>query len=258
MEAAHARARETWPGVILSVESFVAYVTEHRQRTEEALRPPLSDVELGELYLACACALRDKQALEYFEAQYLTVLNGRLRAQGSSDVFIDDVCQDVREKLFLGSTPKIKDYSGRGSLRGWVGVVGLRAAQDRRRQEPKLPKEERPPESGPDPARDYLKRRYGDDFKRAFEDSIAELPAKERTLLRLYYIDGLTQQKIGTLYKVDRATVCRWLEECREIVQRRTHHLLAAKLDLRGREAESLAAVVQSQLDISVARILRG
>src|SRR5437762_1334379 len=80
----------------------------------------------------------------------------------------DEIRQRVRERLFVGAA-KIADYSGRGSLAGWLQVVTLRIAIDAMREQKARPVVEPTPDddlrvAGTDPELSLIKERYREPF----------------------------------------------------------------------------------------------
>ena len=79
----------------------------------------------ADLALASACAQGDPEALARFEA-ILTAIRPALAAVGASTTEIDEVLQRLRVQLLVGDQPGILAYAGRGELRAWVRVIGVR------------------------------------------------------------------------------------------------------------------------------------
>src|SRR5262249_26695993 len=108
--------------------------------------------------------------------------------------FVDEVQQALREKLFVGkdgSSPKIAEYDGRGTLASWVRVVALRTAVDLRRKSPEAPPEpeaDQPEPATGDPETGYLQQRYRGAFDTAIRGAIAALGRDQRELLRLHFV----------------------------------------------------------------------
>jgi len=112
------------------------------------------------------------------------------------------------------------------------------------------------PGYGDDPALEELKTRYRAELADAFRAALAELPARDRTLLRYQLVDGSTIDEIGSIYKVHRATAARWIAQIRDGLVERTRALIAESLGVDTAEAASIVRLVQSQLDVSVIRHL--
>jgi RNA polymerase sigma-70 factor (ECF subfamily) len=181
---------------------------------------------------------------------------------------IDEVVQVLRTKLLVGDehgrSALIASYAGRGPLVGWVRTAARRTALSLRRN-----KDEQIGGGGDnfdlkripisvDADLDYLKNRYQAEFKRAVEDAIATLDAKQLRVLRLHYHDELSIDHIGAraLLGVHRATAARRIRAASEAVRDETRHLLHARLGLSSAELDSLAGLVQSQLHLSLGRLL--
>jgi RNA polymerase sigma-70 factor (ECF subfamily) len=107
-----------------------------------------------------------------------------------------------------------------------------------------------------DPELRYLSERYRAVFESALERAIRRLGARERALLRLQMVGGLTLDQIGAIYKVNASTVSRWIAGARDGLLRETERLLRAELPLSSSEFASLARMLASQLDLSVSRLL--
>jgi RNA polymerase sigma-70 factor (ECF subfamily) len=247
-------ARAAWPKVELDAPRFIAWA---RERADDA-----DGVHAADLYLACACAQGEPRALAEFEKRYLSEVPSYLARMDVSRATVDEVQQRLREKLLIGTPPRIADYSGRGPLGGWMRVVAIRTALDLARAEkPHAPLDEDGPlalaSPAPDPELDYIKTRYRKEFKTAFQAALSQLEKRERNVLKLHFIDGLGIDEIGAFYRVHRATVARWLARVRQILLEQTRKALAEKLRLGESELESLMALVQSQLEVSIKRYLK-
>jgi RNA polymerase sigma-70 factor (ECF subfamily) len=75
-------------------------------------------------------------------------------------------------------------------------------------------------------------------------------------VLRLRFVEGLELAQIGRLYRVHESTASRWVAAALEAVGRATRERLAARLAIGSATADSVARMVHSQLDLSIARLL--
>jgi RNA polymerase sigma-70 factor (ECF subfamily) len=243
--------RHAWPEVALERRIFEQYVVERGPSPGDwlSLRP-------ADLYLACACAQRDPRALAEFENHYLCEVPAFLARSNATARFIDDVRQQLRERLFVEG--KITQYSGRGALTSWLRVVTVRAASNLRRQDrPHADIDEVVLGTAIDPELDVIRRRYGDTFRTALRDAIAGLDMDDRNLIRLHYIDGLNIERIAVVFRVSRATIGRRMIAVRERILAETNRLLRERLNATPSELDSLLRVVRSQLGMSLSDALR-
>jgi RNA polymerase sigma-70 factor (ECF subfamily) len=88
-------------------------------------------------------------------------------------------------------------------------------------------------------------------MRRAF----AGLEVRERNLLRQRYLHDLSGERIAQMYGVHRATAFGWIEEARRALLVRVRRELGGRT--KGRELESLLAVLGSRLDISLRGVMR-
>lgn len=216
-----------------------------------------------ELFLAAAISLRAEGAAEAFEARYVAPLGQRLGGVRLDASGLDEAKQRAREKLLVedaqGET-KLASYAGQGKLAGLVRVVVTREAISIARATHR----ERPLEARGDaglgawdPGLAALEARARDAFKIAFERAARErLTSRERNLLRLHLLSGVTLDRLATMHGVHRATVVRWIAAARETLLTETKKGVGAAVGVRGAELESLMRAVESQLDASVERVL--
>jgi RNA polymerase sigma-70 factor (ECF subfamily) len=221
---------------------------------------------LADLYLARACIDGDAAALKTFESKIIPEAGSAIRGVDSRPDFVDEVRQRVRAKLLVGTherPPRIADYSGRGTLAAWVTVTAVRVGLTflRETQRANKYKDERwvsalvLPEVG-DPELDHLKERYRTELQQALTRACADLEDRERTVMRLYFMEGLSIDKIGKIYGVHRATIARWIAKSRERLFDRTRAVLIQDMALPPEELSSLDRLVRSQLDVSLGGLL--
>jgi RNA polymerase sigma-70 factor (ECF subfamily) len=210
-----AAARAAWPALPLDVSVFVQHVAE---RATDGLLPPLNHA--ADLYLACACAHHVPGAHDAFDRHCGEAIARAVSRKSGSAVFVDEVTQRLRERLFVSSQglPKIAEYRGRAALRTWLTIAASREALMLLRGEARRRKNT---EVGDAPAIDdspelaLLKRRYAEDFGAALAHAFRRLSDKERTILQLQVVEQLGIDALGALYKVGRSTAARWLAGAR-------------------------------------------
>lgn len=252
-------ARAAWPDVIIPDEQFLPHVANGLPAPS---REALAAIRADELYLACACAAGNRGALAAFEARHAGEIDVVCRKMRLAPERAAEVKQLVYEKLFVARdrAPAIAAYSGRGELAGWLRVVATRTALNFVRDQPaELPLDDAMmvalgTPTG-DPELELMKRQYGVEFKRAFQEAVEALSARQKTLLRQHFVDGISLEKLGRLHRVHRTTVSRWMGEAQQALLSRTRRALQ-HLQVSAAELERMMRLIQSQLELSLERVL--
>jgi RNA polymerase sigma-70 factor (ECF subfamily) len=260
LSAHYAAGQTQWASVPLTPERFVRHLARHLpEGSPEVLR----QLHAADLYLACACSETERHALLAFEQHILQKVPARLGQLSAATV--DEVLQVLRQRLLLGRggmPPKIADYSGRGPLLAWVRIIGSRVAGELASQDGRQELFDEPPEvlarmlSSDDPERALLKEDSRQVLAEALRKALAALPERERALLRLHHLHGVTMDKLATMYGESRSGVARRVAQARERLLKLTRAELASRLNLGGMELESLLGLVQSRLDFSLHRLM--
>jgi RNA polymerase sigma-70 factor, ECF subfamily len=248
-----------WPDVVLTREQYASYIS---ALDEEAPQRFAAD-----LYLAAACLAGDGVALAHFDRDLLANARGAIAAIDSRKEFVDDALQKLRASLFVGenSAPRLTLYAGRGPLRAWVGVAAARTALMMRRTQQRQREVSTDDDewtgalamiSTNNPELDLLKRQYASAFTQAFRDAVQQLEARQRTVLRMSFVEALSIDEIGAVYAVHRATAARWITRACDSLFEMTRRLLAERLSLTQTELDRMTALVRSQLDVSISQLL--
>ncbi|MBI5543117.1 MAG: sigma-70 family RNA polymerase sigma factor [Deltaproteobacteria bacterium] len=256
-------ARAALPDLRVDDETFLAYLAA-RLPAHEPLKA-LAAVQAADLLLACACARGDADAIAEAEHRLLPRIARTLRRAASNQDGVEDLTQLLRVKLFVREAerpPRISEYSGRGPLVSWLSATATRLAIDlKRTDKASVSLDDGLAESlplGGDGAEVRLVRGQAQqELQQALRTALAELSARDRTLLRFQHVDQLSFDQIGAFYRVHKSTVCRWLAAAREQVLRRSQALLSERLNLNPSELHSLMRVAHSQLNLSVITCLR-
>lgn len=255
--ALYAEAASAWPGVVVDeAELLAAY--EAKLAGEDP--PPLTAAGAAELYLALACARGDTEAIKAFDREYLSIVPVALAGMRLPTATVEDVRSTVRDKLLLAvgdQPPRIVDYAGRGRLKGLVQVTATRTAIDRIRHEEKeaeLPAKEL---VGPGNIElSLIKAQYREAFVAGFAQAVAAASRRDRNLLRLHFLGGVTLEQLAQMYGVHRATVVRWLAAAREAVFGATREHVAEAIGAPDDELDEMFDLVRSRVELSVERLL--
>jgi RNA polymerase sigma-70 factor (ECF subfamily) len=202
-------------------------------------------------------------AIAHFERAMIPEAGRALSRLRLSAPEVDETLQRIREKLLVRgeSEPLIASYSGKGALIGWVRAVAVREALSEKR---KVARQGTPvSESGlldlaarEEPELTRMRALYAEPFKAAFRDALLALAPRDRNVLRMVYVDGLTAEQVGLAYGVHRVSVARWIGTIRTTLFERTRDTLATRLKVSHGELHSLTRMCLSQLDVSIERIL--
>ena len=109
-----------------------------------------------------------------------------------------------------------------------------------------------------DPELRYLQAQYADRFEEAFHHALARLSDRGRMVLRLHSFLGMTLDQLAAVYGVNPATISRWFARAREDLLDETAKYMRDTFGVSPAELPSLARVLVSQLDLSLARLLGG
>jgi RNA polymerase sigma-70 factor, ECF subfamily len=256
--------RQAWPELVLPEALFLRYLAERlpeESSPEEAVRR----LHATDLYLACACVQGLPVAHAMLESRLLPRVDAAVaRVEGAGDG-VAEVRQRLREQLLSsqdGKPARLADYHGTGPLIAWLRAAAVRMALNFRRSARRRTHAEHEAlatgtlEEGGDLELDYLRRRHRADFQAVLAEALAALTARERTVLRLHFAEGLSLERIGAMYQTHKSTVSRWLARAREEILSDVRRRLAERLQLSSGELQSLLRAVRSQLDASLSTLL--
>jgi RNA polymerase sigma-70 factor, ECF subfamily len=260
MDVLFARGRAAHPQLAVEEEAFARHLA--RVAAPQA-GPSLGDRAIEDLYLACACAMGVAGAASCFERRFAPVIRKAVARVISASADRDEAEQLTRRALLVGSAagvPKIATFSGEGPLENWVSVAAIRTAvsfgragaterQLRDRTVGEIA-------GGIDPELLAMKGEIRREVEAAFGAALERLEDRERLLLRLYLVSGMTMEDIGTTFDVTHQTVSRWLVKARKRVLAFVRGDLAHRLNIPKSELRSLVRLVASQMNLSISRLL--
>ena len=252
-----ATGRAAWPDIALTDEALAERMAERVRNDPEARSEEAHDADV---YLAIALAAGDQAALKIFEETLIPQIDVALRRLRLAGGTADEVKQALRFELLVGDQ-KITDYAGRGELAAWIRVSATRKAlKITRRADREETLDEilldHWPSSTPDPEAKHLRSTYTAELKTAIRAAFAALDVRQRNLLRQHILDELTIDDLARLYRVHRATCARWLADARADLGRNTRKRLIAALGVPGGEVDSLLRFLDSDIELSISRIL--
>ena len=170
---------------------------------------------------------------------------------------------------------KLAYYSGCGSLGGWLRAVVAQLAVDHHRRTRRLVQLEdetsddaaNPSASAamraasvrmspPTPEQSAIEAQADDLLARSLRRAVAELPAADGLLLRLYYIDGLRLREAGVALGCSEATASRRLNALHKSIRERTSATLAAEAGMNEDQIAELFAAAAARPGADVRRWL--
>ena len=265
------RARAAWPGVTLSPARFWPFVAAQlaaaaHDRDGEADHREcelLQGLRTDELYLTCACANGDAVAHQQLEARFFPSVIASLARLRLGAGAVDELVQRLRVRLFVsdGRAAKIAAYGGQGDLAAWLRVTATRLALRTLRTPPReLSADDQRLSALAGGAVDaelgHLRGMYRPQVRAALGAALASLGARDKNLLGQHYLDGLTHEQLGALYGTHRVTVARQLDAIRQRVLDQLRRALVEGMRASQRDCDSILRLVQSQLDVSLHRLL--
>ena len=175
----------------------------------------------------------------------------------------DEVPQLLWVSLLGGNNRKLAAYKGRGPLGAWVRMCALRLALDLRdggRGDQPGDNDGRILEAliaSTDDAEALLskaKRRAS--IRDALREAFARLEPRERTLLRMHFLDEMSLDAMALSFRVHRATIARWMLSTKTRVLRSVRGALKTQLGGSSAEFRSLVGLLKSDIQMSVRKML--
>jgi RNA polymerase sigma-70 factor (ECF subfamily) len=249
--------RARWPDLVLEEATFVRHLAAH---SCNGRLPPFDHA--ADLWLACACTNGAEHAAHAFERQYRAAIENAVARVDRQ--LVDEATQRVFTSLLVSAGDRlggIARYGGRSALSTWLATVAARTTirlRGRVAGRPRDPLCELARGAHCDQPDLLLARaRYAPELNASLRTAIAALASRERLLLRLHHVDGWSIDRVAALYRVSRATAARWLAAARNALYAATKRDLRARLDVTSREADSLAALVVGDVELSLGRLLK-
>jgi RNA polymerase sigma-70 factor, ECF subfamily len=255
-----ARARAGHPTVELDDAGFVR----HLARCGAAVAAGPDAVHAEDLFVAHAALDGNRAAIEKLQGDQRPAIVRYLRAVDATKTPVEEIEQRFWEEMLFGSAarhPKLANYSGKGPLSAFLGIVAQRMALDSRRRTDvekravtRMAREVQALAGDAELA--LIKRRYKIGVQDAIREALGTLDDRERMIFRMHWVDSLSLHRIARVYGVTQSTVSRWIGKARESVLAETRRLLQERLLMSESEFNSIAGLLFSQLELSVSRIL--
>jgi RNA polymerase sigma-70 factor (ECF subfamily) len=262
LAALYARGRAAYPRVIVSEDAFGRHLARCAGGGSPENTASIAEIAAEDVYLACACAVRARGAQPAFEERF-----GRVIRRAVSRVLdTADERQEAEQRAWqhlmvegAEGPPRIARYHGRGPLEKWVSVASMRVAiafgrtesAERRLREKAIAEA-----SGVDPEALFSKRDLRDAFETAVTEALAALKPRERLVMKLFLVSGMTLDAIGKSLGITRQAVSKTLARARETIVARVEPSVQQTLQMTKEDLTSVLRYVASQLDVSISRVL--
>ncbi len=261
LEQAYLAGTLAHPQVNLSPAQFVqAFASTASSRSQN----PKAHAE--DLFLVTAVCLGDVVA----ERVFWTLLKQASQAARKVDAnagFLEDVVQALAQRLLtpIDGALRLKQYVGDVGLMPWLRVAAVRVGINLKAAEkgPVASSAEDKSEEGSerlasaDPELKLLSAQHKQLFQQAFQASLESLDAKEKLLLKLYYVDGSTMDVIGRVFGKNKSTISRWVEQAHQNLLQATRVELQRQSGAMGAELESLVGIALSQVSFRLSVLFR-
>jgi RNA polymerase sigma-70 factor (ECF subfamily) len=170
----------------------------------------------------------------------------------------NDVKGELGRILFGGA---LHDFAGRAALKSYISVIATRelvkTVQRGRRESPVADEQLFAMLSNlDDPELEVLRGRFHESVAVGLRAALAKLADRDRALLRYQLVDGWNVDRVGALYGVHRATAARWVAAARETLGQLLRDEIATTLSIPITEVDSIVRLVQSRIDVSLARLI--
>ena len=244
---------QRWPAITrLTRDGFVEHVT------RLGVSPADLDGRGSDLYLALGCGLGDSAAMRYLTSTYFTTLERHLSRAGFSSVDCQESLQQLLVHLCTGESPRILGFAGRASLLSWLRVAAMRHALDEVKRPHAAPSQDNDEllslivDGGDSPEHKAVVGTIQPAVQSALVDAMGTLSSRDRTLLHMFFGEGMNIEAIGQIYGIHRATVARHLKDIRERILAQVRAKVEATLGANPEDVDSLVFAVRSRIQLSL------
>jgi RNA polymerase sigma-70 factor (ECF subfamily) len=255
----YARGREAHPRLLVDEPAFGRHLA---RCTSDAKAGALADLPAEDLYLACACAVRARGAATAFERTYGVVIRRAIVRVIKTADERQEAEQRAWHHIFVEDgpgPPRITQYRGRGPLESWVSVAAMRVAVSFARAESaerRLRSKVVADTAGVDAEWKSMKEQLRVAFETAVAEAVGGLKPRERLILKLHVVSGMTLEAIGKSLGVSRQAVSKTFARSREGILDEVESLLKQRLKISKKDLSSVLRIVASRLDVSISRVL--
>jgi RNA polymerase sigma-70 factor (ECF subfamily) len=260
LAASYARGQRAYPKLRVGEEAFARRLSRF---AGAATGRWLDTLAAEDFYLACACAEGVRGAAAAFEVAYAKVIRKAVSRLAETRAEREDAEQRVLQHLLVsgrGGDPAIARYSGNVALARWTSVVAIRTAISLKRSETaerKLREKAGAEALGVSPEHLYMREELRREVEPAVAQALRRLADRDRLILRLYLVAGMSLAAIGQALGVSQQAISKRLTKAREGLLADVRANVAKRLKISEDEFSSILRFVASQLDVNVSRAFR-
>ena len=253
-----------WSALVVDRARFAGDVA---RRLGDTATPSVLNGLHHDIWLAVACAGGDARAIAIADGIVELECGAAARRLGATPAQGGDLVAVVRTIVFVDEETRqaaIRQFTGRGDLRGYVRIVAARALVRimQRDQREVATDDDTLAALGPalssslEPEIALLRERHREDLDEALRIAITGLDKRPRAVLRYHLVDGWTVDRIGERYGVHRSTAARWVADARAEVGAAIRDELIKRLQITLSQVDSLVVMLTSGIDVSLERLL--
>jgi RNA polymerase sigma-70 factor, ECF subfamily len=256
----YARGRRAYPRIVVAEQVFGGHLA---RCTNDGKAASLADLPVEDLYLACACAARVRGAATAFERKFGPVIRRAISRVLRAPDERQEAEQRAWQRIFVedehGGPPRITQYLGQGRLESWVAVASMRIAVSFGRAESterRLRAKIITDTADVGPESQSMKGELRRAFETAVTEAIGRLKPRERMILRLHVVSGMTLEAISKSLGVTRQAVSKTFSQSRARILDEVETSLKQRLGIPPEDLSSVLRLVASRFDVSVSRVL--
>lgn len=259
-------ASRRWPRVRVDPAALAAFVA--ARRPAGADEGWLAELKGEELALACACLQGDAAAVTALDKMVRRIAEEVVARHGKGALDGKELRHEVLRRLLVADAgaPRLEQYLGRGSLEGFIRVMALRLAMNASRGQRKLETLDSTvaaaaawdaPGAAPGET-EHLRRLYRPAFEEALREALAALPARERNLIKLHYLERLPCDRLAAMYGVHETTAWRWISRATAALREDIARRFAERTGASPSAVDSLLRLVDTHVEGSLRQALAG
>jgi RNA polymerase sigma-70 factor, ECF subfamily len=262
-----------------AVEKYI--LRDDPQAPAEAIQDFVDKLQADDLCLIVACEQGNQKAWTDLVERFSATVRSAARSASSNEEGAEDLAQSIWAELHglrlrEDGKPagKLAYYSGRGSLAGWLRAVVAQLAIDQHRKQSRLVQTEEDADfdriiqhgqeettwSGhgvtANPELQISTKLAGAQMQKALAESVKQMTAEDRLLVKLYYFDGLRLREAGGVLGVHEATASRRLTRIHGELRQQVEKLLIEQEGWSKSETERAFSEVALNLEADIEPLL--